>query len=461
MTMVYNNVYCNGQTIRTGQNNMLTEQIMTISDYQIIIENTEIILNETTAIDPIQHVSFPNKNNGYAGDTQTYTWNTPDTNCNLEKIAHLRATQTTFKNQTFLIDENKQYFIKIFPNLGKTMGCNLSLIKTDYNNIYITYDPIPNDTRTISAFNLNLFTYIDMKQDFLYHIIQQQITEQSKHDMIIINQALSHAANLNEHKIYQYDDESFFINSGDLIYTFKCTSVEVSPVDTDLHTCTSELAIWTKTGIQYMQPVTHIITPEPTKIPCTSHFAPAYKSTNDKWYKQIPTLTPISSPKERPDNKEINFRSTNGQQYPKEVINEFNNVINFGWTKQSVTNKMVFLTCSIIGDCNYAPTDIQTTYHEILRQAMAKLQDFGSISEFCTYFYTKYSNICLPTMQLFFTIFAIKKVYETISGVRTLRKNGSSIKESLFNTIFSTQHLLDIANTPVETPAKTRDSQIV
>ena len=169
----------------------------------------------------------------------------------------------------------------------------------------------------------------------------------------------------------------------------------------------------------------------------------------------------ISSPKDRPDKQEINFRSTNGQQYPKEVINEFNNVINFGWTKQSVTNKMVFLTCSILGDCNYTPTDIQTTYHEILRQAMAKLQDFGSISEFCTYFYTKYSNICLPTMQLFFTIFAIKKVYETISGVRTLRKNGSSIKESLFNTIFSTQHLLDIANTPVETPAKTRDSQIV
>ena len=50
VTMVHNNVYCNGQTIRTGQSNMLTEQIMTISDYQIIIENTEIILNETTVM---------------------------------------------------------------------------------------------------------------------------------------------------------------------------------------------------------------------------------------------------------------------------------------------------------------------------------------------------------------------------------------------------------------------------
>ena len=107
-------------------------------------------------------------------------------------------------------------------------------------------------------------------------------------------------------------------------------------------------------------------------------------------------------------------------------------------------------------------TDIQKTYHEILRQATSKLQDFSSIGEFCTYFYTKYSNMCLPIMQLFFTIFAIKKAYETIIGVRALRRNGNSIKESLVNTIFSTQHLLDIANTPVETPAdKAGDTQII
>ena len=46
-----------------------------------------------------------------------------------------------------------------------------------------------------------------------------------------------------------------------------------------------------------------------------------------------------------------------------------------------------------------------------------------------------------------------KKAYETIIGVKTLRRNGNSIKESLVNTIFSTSHLLDIANTPVEAPA--------
>ena len=119
------------------------------------------------------------KNNGHTGNTKTYTWDTPDTSCNLEKIAQIRATQTTFKNQTYLIDDNKQYFIKIITNQPMTTGCNLSLLKTDYKDVYITYDQVKSDTNTISAFNLNLFTYIDMKQDFLYRVIQQQIIDQN------------------------------------------------------------------------------------------------------------------------------------------------------------------------------------------------------------------------------------------------------------------------------------------
>ena len=391
----------------------------------------------------MERLTFPNnKDNGHVGNTKTYTWDTPDTSCNLEKIAQIRATQTTFKNQTYLTDENKQYFIKIKTNQPMITGCNLSLFKTDYKDVYITYDQINSNTNTISAFNLNLFTYIDMKQDFLYHVIQQQITDQNKHDTLIINQALSHAANLNEHKIYQYNDEAFFINSGDAIYTFQCPETEVNAVDKNLDICTSELAIWTDEGIQYIQPITHIITPDPTIIPCTNHFAPAYRSTNLKWYRQIPTLTPIPPPQTKPHNPKINFRSSNGQQFPKDVINEFNYVIKFGWTKQAVTNKMVFLTCSILGDCSYTPADVKLSYHEILRQISDKLQNFETISEFATYFYTKYSNVCLPIMQLCFSCFFIKKTYETIIGIKTLRRNGNTLKESLVNAVFSTSHLL-------------------
>ena len=183
-------------------------------------------------------------------------------------------------------------------------------------------------------------------------------------------------------------------------------------MDKSLDICTSELAIWTDEGIQYIQPITHIITPDPTIIPCTNHFAPAYRSTNLKWYRQIPTLTPIPTPQTKPHNPKINFRSSNGQQFPKDVINEFNYVIKFGWTKQAVTNKMVFLACSILGDCSYTPADVKLSYHEILRQISDKLQNFETISEFATYFYNKYSNVCLPIMQLCFTMFMIKKNYE-------------------------------------------------
>ena len=39
-------------------------------------------------------------------------------------------------------------------------------------------------------------------------------------------------------------------------------------------------------------------------------------------------------------------------------------------------------------------------------------------------------------------MFMIKKTYETIIGVKTLRRNGNTLKESLVNAVFSTSHLL-------------------
>ena len=46
-----------------------------------------------------------------------------------------------------------------------------------------------------------------------------------------------------------------------------------------------------------------------------------------------------------------------------------------------------------------------------------------------------------------------QKSYELVMGVKTLRNDGNGLRESLINTIFSTQHLLDVANTPIETAA--------
>ena len=74
---------------------------------------------------------------------------------------------------------------------------------------------------------------------------------------------------------------------------------------------------------------------------------------------------------------------------------------------------------------------------------MKKLENFGSIEEFFTYFYSQYSRYCLPLMQLAFTILMIKKSYELVMGVKTLRNNGNGLRESLINSIFSTQHMLE------------------
>merc|ERR1712208_240511 len=110
--------------------------------------------------------------------------------------------------------------------------CNISVYETDYTD---------NKVRKISSHNLNLFTHISMKNDFLYFIIQQQIKEQNEHDIAIIIQAISHAANLQDHTIYQYSNTSFFISSGDILYTF-----ELKALTKQLESCMAKLAVQAK-----------------------------------------------------------------------------------------------------------------------------------------------------------------------------------------------------------------------
>ena len=323
------------------------------------------------------------------------------------------------------------------------MTPSLSVYETDYTDIFITNENVNNKVRKISSHNLNLFTHISMKNDFLYFIIQQQIKEQNEHDIAIINQAISHAANLQDHTIYQFSNTSFFISSGDILYTFECQNIEVKALSKQQETCTAELAVHANDEIQYIQAVTHILTPNPTYIPCSTHFAPAYLSSNKNWYRQVPTLTKISPPKPQRSKDPIEYRSTEGEQYPPHIIAEFNNVMEFGWTKRATVNKLVFLSCSILSECPYTPKDMTTSYHQILRTAMKKLENFASIEEFLTYSYSQYSRYCLPLMQLAFTILMIKKTYELVVGVKTLRNNGSGLRESLINSIFSTKHMLE------------------
>ena len=97
----------------------------------------------------------------------------------------------------------------------------------------------------------------------------------------------------------------------------------------------------------------------------------------------------MNPPKPKRSKDPIKYRSTEGEQYPPHIIKEFNNVIKFGWTKTATVNKLVFLSCSILSECPYTPKDMTTSYHQILRTAMKKLENFASIEEFLTYSYSQ------------------------------------------------------------------------
>ena len=449
------NVACNGETKRV--NGRLVSQVMEAASYTITIKETPLVIESETITDPIRHTTLHGakwEDNGFQTPLVTYIWTHTRQECNLQVVNRINAEVMKFNDENFLVEKNKQYFIKLIP--GPINLCGIPLTPTDYKDIYVaetsTIDNKP--LKRVDQFNLNLFTYIDMKQDFLFYIIKQLVeTNQGDKDNTLTESAMAHAANLEQHKIYQFDTDSFFISSGDIIYTFKCQEVEVAALDSTLDKCTTELAVLHDGEERFIQPITHILSNIPSTIPCSKHFAPAYKSTNGQWYIQSPKLTKINMPKTHPkeNNTQVKFRSSQGEQYPPDVVDEFNHVIQFGWTRTDVMNRVVFLTCSFLNDkgCKYQPTDMTTTYHQIYQQAIDKLSQYSSPTEFFTYFYSKYSSCITPIMQACFTIFLAKKVIDILTSFCKLRSHGLDISECIKKAVFSTPHLLNVAHTPV------------
>lgn len=450
LTTYSTNVLCNGEQKRID--GKLVNQIMEAASYSIEIFQTPIIVKEDKIIDPVQHITLQGaniKDKGHKASKGTYFWSPPtkQLECKLRKLNQIKATQVNYNGDPYLIDTNKEYFIKTTTET-KTI-CGLTAFGTDYTDIFVIDSNTIGDTvlERIEGTNMNLFTFINLKNDFLYYVLRNMVTSNNRQKDTIIEQAIT--TQMDQHKIYQISTNSFFIASGDLIYTFQCPIVTLPALDNSPQSCTSELAVDDQGTTKYMQPITHILTPSPTTIQCGSHFAPAYKSQNGQWYTQSPQLTKTHTPEFLPKLLNLTqplYRSSKGEQYPRDVLQEFGNLVRFGHTKTDVVNKMVFLTCPILNQCEYTPHESFPTYHDIYDRAVTKLGNYTSPKEFLTWLGARYSTIITPIMQLAFTFYILKKTLDLCISFGKLKKHGLSTTESLKKAVFSEAFLLDVAH---------------
>ena len=86
--------------------------------------------------------------------------------------------------------------------------------------------------------------------------------------------------------------------SGEALFVFRCTPVDVETRDTSQ--CTNQLAVRYKAQDWFVEPVSRILTKKPTKVPCSNIVTPRFRIDENLWISvphrhKVPTPRTISS----------------------------------------------------------------------------------------------------------------------------------------------------------------------
>lgn len=297
----------------------------------------------------------------------TYVWHLDKGDCplrmNKKDIKGTLATNN--KNQEVLLSTDNSLIRVIIT--GKTNMCNTEISTTNYKNLFVYFRKSNQKANNVMPFSAPLHAaerswalFIMQRDDFLYAKILSTVEE--KMNAILHTQCLrqgrsaSNAAPVDLRRdamdIFPVDKNGTFgILSGEVLYHFKCTKVQVEAISKK--TCYSTLPVrYTdltsgKHFELYMEPITHRLTQIGLEIPCHSRFIPKYSNIRGRWIAVSPKIIAAQDPKEfvvvNPTFLDLTPEQdfSNGGVYDFDELEETQHFMEFSSMTKSITSHMV------------------------------------------------------------------------------------------------------------------------
>ena len=191
---------------------------------------------------------------------------------------------------------------------GDTAKCSEKVTKTDYEGIFVTTRTIVNARAKLDKTDIKLQHYFNNKMSYMYHhglmqmekFYQETIANDCKLNREIIKTKLA-VVMTNPDAItplLPLEAGTFARVMGEVLYTYKCTQVDVTIRHSDL--CTTELPIMFKGKEAYLSPVTRVIIHENMGIKplnCSNVMSPMYELKPGHWI-TLPSRTRIPPPRQ-------------------------------------------------------------------------------------------------------------------------------------------------------------------
>lgn len=363
-----NQIECVGETMKIG--NTIVDSMMVINQYRVILQEEEYIIQDGRVEATSVHIRLPEvcsiNKGGCQTNKQTFTWNTPEDECSLEKVRTIRIQ----KEGTWAIDHEEKMIFNITGQETSPASCApTTLLKTEYNDIYLTKSV--NWDQQVKEVKIDL--YIRNRDNYLMWEIEQSSNKILMHTTKGMCEERYHG---NPADIVKVDGNLYGKRAGDTMYVFDCEE-KLGKLAT-LQNCHQDIPI---EGNKFVDPITRIATTSSAKVECNPFFAMTVL-TEEGWVTITPDIVATGTPSKMTiQNRAIQHEDlSHGGIYTQAEISSWESVIQWSSYHNALSQNLAYGVCVHDGKCGGGQGGFQTTPGYNLDRLMDEVENFNLLT---------------------------------------------------------------------------------
>ena len=360
-----NKIWCEGEALKINGNKI--EGILKMVQYRTILEEEEYLVDKKRVEALNNHIRLPAactvKSQGCIA-RKTYLWNTPTTQCPLEKI----NTGKFIEEQGWLVEHRAKLLFKVTDTSQSPIGCpDGEIYHTEYEDLFLTTDyNYPHIGRSI-----DIGLYVKQSADYVLFKTEKMtnmIAQNSFRDLC--QQVWS------KEEVIPIGNGAFGRRSGDILYTFRCSKKTGKLLTSSK--CYDRIPLQNQV---FIDPITRIGTQHSFVVVCNHHFPEAVQ-TKEGWV-SLPELRPIKEPNQFVKDQNVTHEDmSRGGLYTGKELEQWEQFIAYGNFRSSLLSSISTGACVHRDICKSDEMELpRYNLDRLIEEANEKMNVFAKIDK--------------------------------------------------------------------------------
>ena len=344
-------IICEGEQVKLGDR--IIDGVVILDQVRISVRKIHLRFSTVRGtVVKEDHLSLPcpGYDHSCTISSATYIWGTLDAT-KYKRVQVIQASIFQDQGQQVLISQQARIRL-VLGNAVQEHGHDY--FRTKYPQIYVT----KGEATYLDEFSyelLSLTSWIEARDDFITWSMEDRMKtmlEDLEQSDCTQAQAQAQAqvtmAAHSEVGYLELENNTFGVMLGEVMYSFKCQQVQVTPrVTTE---CFKELPVHLGGKEKYLTPLTRILVDQGTRVPCSALMPGKFKTEQGQWMAATPALQVVATPihKEQHLNTDPgkHVDMSEGGLYTTAQLEDFTRLVTYPKVRKAIKHNMIHTVCS-------------------------------------------------------------------------------------------------------------------